>query len=112
MYILGDVLDDYQLRNTAMEHLIGSFNCPILQRWEMITDVYERTPTGSPLRKYLVNRQIAKADRGFFAKWAAEAPVESVQEVAIALMSSTPFPKICDLTASVKKDCPPEKRAA
>jgi hypothetical protein len=62
MYILGDVLDDYRLRSAAMERLIDGIKCTAQPSLYTVWDVYERTPTGSPLRKFLVDRWIGRGD--------------------------------------------------
>jgi hypothetical protein len=91
MYILGDVLDDYQLRNTAMEHLIESLPFTPQPSPDAVWDIYERTPAGSPLRKLLVDQRIGTGDRDEFAKDVEVFPAEFVQELAVSLMSKTPI---------------------
>jgi hypothetical protein len=112
MYILEDVLDDYQLRNTAMEYLISSIETPIAQGYRMLRDAYERTPTGSPLRRLLVSRQIGQGERKTFPECVSKYPVELIQEMAVSLMRDTPYVKRVDLMANVKSACQPETESA
>lgn len=86
LYILGDVLDDYQLRNTSMEQLINDL--PLLKKSftrSTIRHVYERAPVGSPLRKFLVDYRIGKGSAGVLVKY----PVEFLQEFVVSLFSET-----------------------
>jgi hypothetical protein len=103
MYILGDLLDDYQLRNAAMETLIDSLPFSTGQpSFQIVRHVYEHTPMGSPLRKLLVDRKIGRGNRADFAMDVDEYAVEFVQELAIALMKKVPTASRKTLTASVK----------
>jgi hypothetical protein len=55
MYLLGVVLDDYQLRNAMMERLIKNLNLiDELPTFKEIGEVYTKTSAGSPLRRFLV----------------------------------------------------------
>jgi len=104
MYILGDLLDDYQLRNAALEKLI--MNLPFAMYHPgivVITHVYECTPVGSPLRKLLVDRKICRGDRDDFAADLHKYPVEFTQEVALALMSQTAFTSRLSLIRRLKE---------
>jgi hypothetical protein len=92
LYILPDVLDDYQLRNTVTKLLIHSLLDITTQPGpSTIYYVYECTPVGSPLRKVLVDRKIALASRKEFASDVTEYHVEFVQEPAVALLDGAPL---------------------
>ena len=108
MYILGDVLDDYELRNAAMEHLIESLPFTPQPNPDTVWDVYERTPTGSPLRKLLVDWRIGTGDHDEFARDVEVYPAEFVQELAVSLMSKTPIVTPEDFVAGVKSSFQPE----
>jgi hypothetical protein len=108
MYILGDVLDDYQPRNAAMEHLIDSLPFTTQPSFETVRDVYERTPTGSPLRKLLVDRRIGRGDRDEFATDVGAYPAEFIQELAVALIRKTSTVTSADFVAGVKGSFRPE----
>jgi hypothetical protein len=108
MYILGDVLDNYRLPTAAMERLIDGIKCTALPSMYTVWDVYERTPTGSPLRKFLVDRWIGRGDDEKFASNAELYPVEFVQELAVSLTSRTPAVTLEDFVASVRSSFHPE----
>jgi hypothetical protein len=105
MYILGDVLDDYRLRNAAMEHLIDSLPQPSP---DTVWDVYERTPVGSPLRKLLVDQRIGTGDCGKFAVDVEVYPAEFVQELAVSLIRKTSIVTPEDFVAQMKSSFHPE----
>jgi hypothetical protein len=103
LYILGDFIDDYRLRNAAMEHLVDGLAFTALQpNPDTVWDVYEHTPTGSPLGRLVVHRTIGVGDRDGFAGDVELYPAEFVQEVAVALILRTPAVTSEALVASVK----------
>jgi hypothetical protein len=110
MYILGDVLDDYRLRNAAMELLIDSLTSTTQPSPETVWDVYERTPEGSPLRKLLVDWRIGsgEGERDKFAVEVELYPAEFVQELAVALMRRSPIASSEAIVASLKSSFHPE----
>jgi hypothetical protein len=87
MYILGDVVDDYQLRNATMKRLIANTRKDIktLTR-EQVHKVYEATTTGSPLRKFIVNWLLTGFDRDDIKASIASEPAEIVRELALAAL--------------------------
>jgi hypothetical protein len=110
MYILGDVLGDYRLRNAAMELLIDGLGSTAQPSPDTVWDVYERTPTGSPLRKLLVDWRIGGGalDHEKFAVEVELYPAEFVQELAVALLRRTPAVTSEALVASLKGSIRPE----
>ena len=108
MYILGDVLDDYRLRNAAMERLVDGLECTAQPSLDTVWDIYERTPKGSPLRKFLVDRWIGRGDHEKFASNVELYPAEFVQELAVALVRKTPSFTSEDFVASVRSSSHPE----
>ena len=108
MYILGDVLDDCQLRNAAMEHLIDSLPMTPQPSPDTVWDIYERTPAGSPLRKLLVDQRIGMGDRDKFAVNVEVYPAEFVQELAVSLIRKTSTVTLEDFVAGVKSSFQPE----
>lgn len=108
IYILGDVLDDYRLRNAAMERLIDGLAFSAQPSPDTVWDVYERTPTGSPLRKFLVDRWIGRGDHEKFASDVELYSVEFVQELAVSLTRRTPAVTLQDFVTSVKSSFHPE----
>jgi hypothetical protein len=108
MYILGDVLDDYRLRNAAMERLIDGLKCTAQPNPDTVWDIYERTPTGSPLRKFLVDRTVGMGDHDKFAGDVELYPAGFVQELAVSLIRRTPAVTSEALVASVRSAFHPE----
>lgn len=109
VYILGDVLDDYQLRNAVMEKLMSSLEMlPTQPRPTTIEHVYQHTPVGSPLRKLLIDRRINRGSRAEFIADVEQYPVEFIQELALALISKAPVVSKKDFAASVKSAFKPE----
>jgi hypothetical protein len=108
MYILGDVLDDYGLRNAAMERLVDRLKCTAQPYPDTVWDVYERTPKESPLRNLLVDRTIGMEDLNEFASDVELYPAESVQELAVFLIRRTPVVTSEALVASVRSSFHPE----
>ena len=110
LYILGDFIDDYRLRNAAMEHLVDGLAFTAQPpNLDTVWDIYERTPTGSPLRKFLVHRTIGAGDHN--DKFAGDVelyPAEFVQELAVALVLRTPAVTSEALVASLKSSFHPE----
>jgi len=83
LYILGDAIDDYQLRNATIESLIANtvvdspIDCPQLNK------VYEATTAGSPFRKFVVDWVVTSARHGSIKSNIAHMPAELVQELAL-----------------------------
>jgi hypothetical protein len=103
-YILGDVLDDYQLRNAVMDQLINSIPLPKTQASPSFhKHVYECTPAGSPLRKFLVDCKIHDGCRKDFAGNSEKYPVEFLQELAVALLRKVPTTKDETLITSLRR---------
>jgi hypothetical protein len=83
MYIVGDVLDDVKLRNSATQLLNAlviaqGFFCP-----RVIRLVWENTAPSSSLRKWTVDTAILAINRKDFAKNAARYPVEFMSAMAL-----------------------------
>jgi hypothetical protein len=87
LYLLGDTLDDIQLRNKAVLMLFAS-----IRRHDMIPGVgpvsrmWESTASGSVLRKMLVDLFLWRLNRSSFTQWVHEYPASFVQEVAVAAL--------------------------
>ena len=92
MYIVGDVLDDVKLRNSATQLLNAlviaqGFFCP-----RVIRLVWENTAPSSSLRKWTVDTAILAINRKDFAKNAARYPVEFMSAMALeALQHISPI---------------------
>jgi hypothetical protein len=87
MYILGDVVDDYQLRNASMRRLIANTRKEMtILTSRQVHKVYEATTTGSPLRKFIVNWLLSSFDRDDLKASIASEPAEFVRELALAAL--------------------------
>lgn len=91
LHILGDELDDIQLRNKANVELFKA-----MQKSNAIPDaqlnkmVWESTMPGSLLRKLLVDAIVARFTRHEFAAAVSQYPAECVQEIAVAALQAAP----------------------
>jgi len=90
MLILGDFLNDYQLRNTTMDLLIttilGSTHVFAL---DQLNRVYALTPASSPLRQFTVWWVLANVSQETLKTSIAQYPAELVQELAWAALELT-----------------------
>jgi len=85
LYILADVIDDYQLRNATMKRLIANARMGIKNfPREQLLKVYAATMAGSPLRRFIVNWALTTFDRDKIESYIAHEPAEFVQELAVA----------------------------
>lgn len=91
LYLLGDSLDDVQLRNLATQRfcncLEGSNQLPPPSTY---VKIWSSTPSGSLFRKQLVDIVVARRDRDTMAKTIALYPSEFIQEFAIAAFLKAP----------------------
>lgn len=87
LYILGDSIDNYQLRNATMKRLIANTRKGIqhIER-DQVHKVYAATTTGSALRQFLVNWILTCFSRDAIKLNIAQEPSEFVQELAVAAM--------------------------
>lgn len=87
LYLLGDSLDEIELRNQASLKFFKSMRTqdkvPSLL---LLTRVWESTHSGSSLRKILVDVDVSLYSRAEFADDVYSYPVEFVQEVAVAAL--------------------------
>ena len=83
LYILGDVLDDYQLRNATLKRLIANTQNGLRLNSEQLHKVYEFTMAGSPLRKFLVHWVLMTFEHDDIKAHIARNPAEFVQELAV-----------------------------
>ena len=91
LHLLGDKLDDIQLRNKAN---VGLFK--IMQKTNAVPDaqlnklVWASTMPGSLLRKLIVDAIVKRYTRDGFAADVSQYPAECVQEVAVAALQAAP----------------------
>lgn len=89
LYLLGDTLDDVELRNKTTSRLFASMrSLEMLPTPANMKLIYESTPSGSLLRKMLVDAWISRADRSYFTEHVEQNPAELVQEIAADALSA------------------------
>jgi hypothetical protein len=92
LYLLGDSLDDIQLRNLAIQRFcVCSEEGDQLPVTTMFTHIWSSTPPGSLFRKQLIDIMVARILRDRFAETIAEYPPDFVQELAVAAMFKAPL---------------------
>ena len=90
IHLLGDVLDDIELRNQSMQKLVDLFKkTPPVMEFETTRLVFEQTKSQSLLRKWLIDMFVLRHNRDDFAKHVGAFPAELVQQVAVISMQQT-----------------------
>lgn len=109
MYIFGDIIDGYQLRNITMERLIHNVrDCKYFPEAQCFDKVYAATPTGSPLRRFLVEWILYRASRKALAGEMAKWPAEFAQDLALAAVTQVPSTRKTDSVDLMRKGFVPE----
>lgn len=94
MFILGDFLNDYQLRNATMDLLITTvLGGTHVFSLDQLNRVYAATPASWPLRQFAVWWVLANVSQKDLKSNIAQYPAEFVQELALAALKQTPFLK-------------------
>jgi hypothetical protein len=113
MFILGDVLDDYQLRNATMERLITSvLGCTHVFGLDQLDRVYAATVAGSPLRQFVVWWMLVNVSHDSLKADIAQYPAELVQELALASLERTAVLTDRESVRLLKAIVKPEKESA
>ena len=90
LYILGDKLDDIEMRNAIKRQLLNT-----MRRQSTLTDskpirrIYESTLPGSLMRKMMVDVTLKRQVPSNFAEIISMYPLEFVQDVAVAGLEAT-----------------------
>lgn len=109
LYLLGDSLDDVQLRNLATQRFCTSLEAgDSLPSTPTYADIWASTPPGSLFRKQIIDIVVARQTCDSLAKGIAGYPPELVQELAIAAMSRAPVLTWKAATADKHKYLEPE----
>lgn len=87
LYLLGDKLDDIDLRNKTMRTLV--LDASTIPHWTTTHRVWSNTPETSSLRRMIVDREIARTGRKFLASNLTKYPTEFVEQVALSLLQDT-----------------------
>lgn len=84
LYVLGDILDDIRLRNTALKALT-SYACVELKHpsVDSICWAWSNTPPHSLFRKWIVDATFFQLRREQFAERISDYPAEMVQLIAL-----------------------------
>jgi hypothetical protein len=94
LYLLGDSLDDIQLRNTAIQELSKHLEaCELGEVFPMpseTAEVWSFTPPGSRLRKLMVHYTLSLHSREMFVARAADFPEAFMREIALAALCKVP----------------------
>jgi hypothetical protein len=91
LYVLGDSLDDVQLRNLTTQELSTSLErSDLLPSPSMYADVWSSTPSGSLFRKQLIDIVVARLSLDDLATSIAKYPLEFLQELVLAAMTEVP----------------------
>jgi hypothetical protein len=84
LYLIGDLLDDIQLRNLATREMFAGMKAVGLPCSDTMARVCSLTPPGSLFRKMMVDCTVDFLSPTAFAESVATDPPEFVREVAIA----------------------------
>jgi hypothetical protein len=113
MFILGDVLDDYQLRNATMERLITTvLGGTHVFGLDQLDRVYAATVAGSPLRQFVVWWMLVNVSHDSLKADIAQYPAELVQELALASLERTAVLTDKESVRLLKAVIKPEKESA
>lgn len=87
VYVLGDLLDDIDLRKRTLDICISkSVSWKYIPNPAACDDIWEKTSQGSPLRAFIVEWKASQQSNGSFADRVGELPKEFLQEMAVLLM--------------------------
>jgi hypothetical protein len=110
LYVLGDSLDDVQLRNLTTQELSTSLErSDLLPSPSMYADVWSSTPSGSLFRKQLIDIVVARLSLDDLATSIAKYPLEFLQELVLAAMTEVPVVTWEAATANKHKYLEPEE---
>ena len=92
LYLLGDSLEDVQLRNVAIQAFCNGLRAAdTLPQSSKYTEIWSSTPSGSRFRKQLVDLVLARYNRDLITETIAEYPPEFTQELALAALRKVPI---------------------
>lgn len=87
VYILGDLLDDSDLRTHTLDICISkSVGWMIMPSPMACDDIWGKTPEGSPLRAFIVEWKARFEGDGSFADCVECLPYDFLKEIAVLLM--------------------------
>jgi hypothetical protein len=104
LYLLGDLLDDAKLRNKTMKALMRHVTIDLLHPSAITaTVIWEKTTTGSLLRKLVVDSTVMILESRAFEEHIEEWPAGLVQQVAVRLKHQTSNMKPEELQAKLEE---------
>ena len=112
MFILGDFLNDHQLRNATMDCLITTIlGSTHVFGLDQLDRIYAETPASSPLRRFAVWWVLANVSRKDLESSITQYPAELVQELALAALKQTPVFNDKDSVRVLRAIIKPEKES-
>ena len=92
LYLLGDVLDDLLLRNTAMRSLV--IHIPVwnvVPSVRLVNHIWTSTPTGSPLRQVILDTIVKRVGRASLGHCVTvDHPAEFLHDLAVVSLKQVP----------------------
>jgi hypothetical protein len=109
LYLLGDTLDDIQLRNRTIRMLSTSVKrLDAIPGISNVDQIWESTVSGSLLRKMIIDLFIWIADHSYFVKSIHRFPASFVQEVAVASLGALGTKDLDNLAENFQQYTEPE----
>lgn len=92
LYLLGDVLDDLLLRNTAMRSLVIHIpGWSVIPSVGLVNHIWASTPAGSPLRRVIIDIIVKRVGRANLEHCVTvDHPAEFLHDTAVALLKQVP----------------------
>lgn len=92
LYLLGDVLDDLLLSNTAMRTLV--IHIPVwnvIPSARLVNHIWASTPTGSPLRQVIIDTIVKRVGRASLGHCVTvDHPAEFLHDLAVVSLKQIP----------------------
>jgi len=111
-YILGDILDDEDLRTLSLETMITkSANWKYMPSVDTCQDIWEKTPKGSPLRAFIVGWKADAEAQACFSAHVEGMPREFLEEMTVYLLGLRPENRKnpADFVARMRAELLPEQ---
>lgn len=103
LYMLGDMLDDKDLRNNVIVALQnGSYKARKITGTSHICHIWENTKESSMLRKWALDAILLRK-RSSFEESAMKYPPDFVRQIAVKLMQQTPATRSADFLAKTRE---------
>jgi hypothetical protein len=92
LYLLGDILDDLLLRNTAMRSLVIHIpGWSVIPSVGLVNHIWASTPAGSPLRQVIIDIIVKRVGRANLERCVTvDHPAEFLHDMAVVLLKQVP----------------------